>query len=260
MKLQADIYQEQNLTEVVITVPAAFTIAQKNATLKAAKLAGWKYVKLLPEPIAAAFAYFVDRPISSKSVVVLFDLGGGTLDVCVFKVRGQFLEIISENGDNSLGGRDFDNKLMEYFIKVIENEYGIKNLGNKKYKLMLECQNIKHNLSVRHEDHLDDFGPDECDPISITRQEFEKMSKDLLTNIQNVIDIAVKNSGYKAKQINKVLQVGGGSRMPMVKNLLKDLFPKADHCCAEHPDEVVAIGAAYYAYSLKSKNANCSVI
>uniref|UniRef100_A0A914PRD5 Heat shock protein 70 n=1 Tax=Panagrolaimus davidi TaxID=227884 RepID=A0A914PRD5_9BILA len=252
IKIKAEEFQGKKLDKVVLTVPAAFSLAQEEATREAAILAGWKTVMLLPEPIAASFAYFIDRPIPNNSLLLLFDLGGGTLDVCVFKIANSQIEIISKNGDSKLGGRDFDNLLMDYFLNLLNLDFNISKLGNKKYKLLLECQKIKHNLSVRDLDQLDveDIDPSKDGEINITRQNFQNLAEDLLIRIKNTIFSALYNSGYKLSQIDKVLQVGGGCRVPMIKQLLQEIFPEAEHCCEEHPDEVVAIGAAYYAYNI----------
>jgi molecular chaperone DnaK (HSP70) len=276
MKEKAESYQGKKLSKVVITVPAAFTEAQEAATKKAAKLAGWETVTLLPEPIAAAFAYFIDRPIPNNSILLLFDLGGGTLDVCVFKIINDKIQIMAKNGDSKLGGRDFDNLLMDFFSNKLNMDYGVSKLGNnvlnlnennsenmlnlkdirdKKFKLLMESQKIKHNLSVHNEDHLDigDIDPAKTGFIKISQQNFCDLSEDLLNKIQNTILSALYKSGYKANEINQVLHVGGGCRMAMIKKLLQKIFPSAKHWCEEHPDEVVAIGAAYYAYEIFSK-------
>uniref|UniRef100_A0AC34G4T2 Heat shock protein 70 n=1 Tax=Panagrolaimus sp. ES5 TaxID=591445 RepID=A0AC34G4T2_9BILA len=115
LKMKTEEFQGKKLTDVVITVPATFTRRQKEATSIAAKLAGWDVVHLLPEPIAASFAYFIDKLISDNSIILLFDLGGGALDVCIFKIVNYQIEIITNCGDSKLGGRDFDNLLMDYF-------------------------------------------------------------------------------------------------------------------------------------------------
>uniref|UniRef100_A0AC34FIN9 Heat shock protein 70 n=1 Tax=Panagrolaimus sp. ES5 TaxID=591445 RepID=A0AC34FIN9_9BILA len=147
IKMKAEEFQGEKIPKVVITVPAAFTDAQKVATIKAAKLAGWNEIELLPEPIAAAFAYFIDRSIPNNSTVLLFDLGGGTLDVCIFKIQNNQIQIISNTGDSKLGGRNFDTILINYFKNLLNANYGISVLKDKKYKLIFECQNIKEDLS-----------------------------------------------------------------------------------------------------------------
>uniref|UniRef100_A0A914PBX9 AIG1-type G domain-containing protein n=1 Tax=Panagrolaimus davidi TaxID=227884 RepID=A0A914PBX9_9BILA len=276
MKEKAESFQGKKLSKVVVTVPAAFTEAQEAATKEAAILAGWETVILLPEPIAAAFAYFIDRPIPNNSILLLFDLGGGTLDVCVFKIINDQIQIVAKNGDSKLGGRDFDNLLMDFFSNKLNMDYDVSKMGNnfpnlnkdnsetmvnlkdirdKKFKLLMESQKIKHNLSVHNEDHLDsaDIDPAKSGFIQISQQNFYDLSEDLLNKIQNTILSALYKSGYKANEINQVLHVGGGCRMAMIKKLLHEIFPSAKHWCEEHPDEVVAIGAAYYAYEIFSK-------
>uniref|UniRef100_A0AC34F3B1 Heat shock protein 70 n=1 Tax=Panagrolaimus sp. ES5 TaxID=591445 RepID=A0AC34F3B1_9BILA len=248
-------FQGINLTKAVITVPAAFTDIQKSATLEAAKFAGWDEVILLPEPIAAAFAYYIGRPIKDNSYVFLFDLGGGTLDICIFKIANNQINIISNTGDSKLGGRDFDTVLINYFKNMLNANYGISAFIYRKYKLMLECQQIKEDLTYVYSTSLnvDEFESYQDGIISITREEFERMTIFLLNKIRNTILAALFKSNLKEKQIDKVLYVGGGSRMPMIRKLLKEVFPHAEQCCEEHPDEVVAIGAAYYAYSIFSE-------
>uniref|UniRef100_A0A914PTC3 Heat shock protein 70 n=1 Tax=Panagrolaimus davidi TaxID=227884 RepID=A0A914PTC3_9BILA len=152
VKIKCEEIQGKELNETVITVPAMFDEIQNEATYAAALLAGWKEIHLLPEPVAAAFAYFIDKPIPSNSKLFLFDLGGGTLDICIFKITGEKLEIIGRSGDPYLGGRDFDNILIEYFREQLLSKYGVTVAENKKYKLMKECQEIKHNLSLRDDD------------------------------------------------------------------------------------------------------------
>uniref|UniRef100_A0A914R895 Heat shock protein 70 n=1 Tax=Panagrolaimus davidi TaxID=227884 RepID=A0A914R895_9BILA len=254
IKVKAEEYQGKKITNVVITVPAAFTEEQKESTLSAAKLAGWTNIHLLPEPIAAAFAYFLNRPIPDGSTVLLFDLGGGTLDVCIFKVEKDKIEIISNTGDSKLGGRNFDTVLINYFKNLLNSEHGITTLKDKKYKLMLECQRIKEDLTTLTNTSLDidEFDPGKKGEIPISREGFQRMTQPLLNKAKITIQAALFNSNLKENQINQILHVGGGSRMPMIKQLLLDIFPDAEHRSEEHPDEVVAIGAAFYAYSIFS--------
>uniref|UniRef100_A0AC34FKM1 Heat shock protein 70 n=1 Tax=Panagrolaimus sp. ES5 TaxID=591445 RepID=A0AC34FKM1_9BILA len=254
MKQKAQEFQGEIISKVVITVPAAFTDFQKAATISATNLAGWNEVKLLPEPIAAAFAYFNNQSIPNKSTVLLFDLGGGTLDVCIFKVENDMINILSNTGDTKLGGRNFDTVLINYFKNILNTNYGIAVKEEKKYKLMSESQRIKEDLTsiLSCSLDVDEFDTTKEGYISITRAEFQRMTQPLLNKIRNTIQSALFKSKLEEDQINQILHVGGGSRMPMVKALLKEMFPNAEHCIEEHPDEVVAIGAAYYAYSIFS--------
>uniref|UniRef100_A0AC34FLK3 Uncharacterized protein n=1 Tax=Panagrolaimus sp. ES5 TaxID=591445 RepID=A0AC34FLK3_9BILA len=152
IKMECEKIQGRELNETVITIPAMFDETQKEATYVAALLAGWEKIHLLPEPVAAAFAYFNDKPIPKNSKLLLFDLGGGTLDICVFRINKNKLEIMGRSGDPYLGGRDFDNILINYFREQLLSEYCVTVGENKKYKLLKECQEIKHNLSLRDED------------------------------------------------------------------------------------------------------------
>uniref|UniRef100_A0AC34FKK7 Heat shock protein 70 n=1 Tax=Panagrolaimus sp. ES5 TaxID=591445 RepID=A0AC34FKK7_9BILA len=152
IKQKSEEFQEKQLNNVVITVPAAFTNDQKEATILAATLAGWDSVHLLPEPTAAAFTYFLERPIPKSCILLVFDLGGGTLDICISKIESNKIQTIANSGDQKLGGRDFDNLLIDYFVKKLYDGYGISVDGGKKYKLMLECQKIKHYLSLRDQE------------------------------------------------------------------------------------------------------------
>uniref|UniRef100_A0AC34F9C6 Heat shock protein 70 n=1 Tax=Panagrolaimus sp. ES5 TaxID=591445 RepID=A0AC34F9C6_9BILA len=247
IKQKSEEFQGKPLSEVVIAVPAAFTESQRNATHDAALVAGWKKIHLLPEPIAASFAYFIDRPIPSNFTFLLFDLGGGTLDVCIFKITNTKIQVVSRSGDSNLGGRDFDNILIEYFKGKLKKMYGIFVPEEKKYKIMLQCQKIKENLSEIEKDEFDvqEIRCETEEYILITRKIFEDLSLNLLDKIKATIQRAMNKS--KSFKIDKVLLAGGGCRMPMIKKYLKKTFKDSEVCCEKHPDEVVAIGAAYYA-------------
>uniref|UniRef100_A0A914PUF8 Heat shock protein 70 n=1 Tax=Panagrolaimus davidi TaxID=227884 RepID=A0A914PUF8_9BILA len=214
IKQKVEEFQGKEMDEVVITIPAAFDVDQKIATHVAAELAGFKTVHLLQEPIAASIAYFVDRPIPPNFNMLLFDLGGGTLDLCIFKVEKNNLKIIAVDGDSHLGGRDFDVMFLD----------------------------------------VSDFDPKIEEFLTITRQEFEKMAEPILNRIQEILKKTFSKTNIYASDINKVLLVGGGCRMPMVKSLIYDTFTKAEHFCDKNPDEMVAIGAAYYSSFIMSKN------
>uniref|UniRef100_A0AC34F6E8 Heat shock protein 70 n=1 Tax=Panagrolaimus sp. ES5 TaxID=591445 RepID=A0AC34F6E8_9BILA len=267
IKIKAEEFQGKLLSEAVITIPVAFNEAQKDAIFASALLAGWQKIHLLFEPTAAAIAYFRDKPIPNDSTLLLFDLGGGTLDVCILKISKNVMNIICENGDPNFGGRDFDNILVDFFENKMKEDFGIIVQNEKRHKLLLECQKLKHALSVDNEYRLivlnlsifsfdvSDFDIDNNEFIEITRQNFEDLSLELLTKIQDCINAALNKAQCSADQMDLVLYVGGGCRMPMIKKFLKDIFPQSQHCCEEHPDEVVAIGAAYYAFYLQAEEA-----
>uniref|UniRef100_A0AC35FZ98 Heat shock protein 70 n=1 Tax=Panagrolaimus sp. PS1159 TaxID=55785 RepID=A0AC35FZ98_9BILA len=264
IKLKVEEFQGKVMNEVVITIPAGFNQSQKIATHVAAELAGWKTVHLLAEPIAATIAYFVDRPIPSSFNMLLFDLGGGTLDLCIFKVEKNKLKIATNNGDSNFGGRDFDDILFKHFSKILQTNYKISVYDKTKYRLLQKCMEIKHTLSTEDEASLDvgDFNPKIDEFVKITRQEFEKICVPLLKRIQEVLRQTLSKTEFYATDINKILLVGGGCRMPMIQHFLRQTFTAAEHTCAKNPDEMVAIGAAYYASFIMSKNdkAACNVM
>uniref|UniRef100_A0A914QCC2 Hypoxia up-regulated protein 1 n=1 Tax=Panagrolaimus davidi TaxID=227884 RepID=A0A914QCC2_9BILA len=264
MKQKVEEFQGKILDEVVITIPAGFNMDQKIATHVAADLAGFKTVHLLKKPIAVLFAYFVNRPIPPNFYLLLFDLGGGTLDLCIFKVEKNEFKIIANDGDSNLGGRDFDMVLFQHFEKILKSNYKVIFNDKYKYRLAQKCVEIKHTLSSEDKASLDvsDFNPDMDEFLPIIRQEFEKMSAALLSRFQEVLIQIFSKTDLTPIDINKVLLIGGGCRMPMIQLFLRKRFLKADHTCVENPDEMVAIGAAYYSSFLMSKNnsSNCSIM
>uniref|UniRef100_A0AC34FDG4 Heat shock protein 70 n=1 Tax=Panagrolaimus sp. ES5 TaxID=591445 RepID=A0AC34FDG4_9BILA len=210
IKQKSEEFQGKLLSEAVITVPAAFSESQRVATHDAALIA----------------------------------------DVCIFKVSNSKIQVISQSGDCNLGGRDFDNILIQYFKQKLLEIYGISVPEEKKYKQMLQCQKIKEDLSVieKYEFDVQEINCEIEEFIPITRKKFEELSKNLLKRIKDTVQVAVNQS--KLYHIDKILQVGGGCRMPIVKSLLKEIFENSEICCEDHPEEVVARGAAYYAYYL----------
>uniref|UniRef100_A0A914R2D7 Hypoxia up-regulated protein 1 n=1 Tax=Panagrolaimus davidi TaxID=227884 RepID=A0A914R2D7_9BILA len=226
-------------------------------TVDAANIAGWLKVHLLPEPIAAIIAYSYEIELLNESVALVFDCGVRTTQICVAKMMDNKIEILTNNEDPFLGGNDFDARLITYFSSALKHKYGLNVLEtNKKYRLMYKCQEIKHTLSVELKDNLyvDDFKVDEDDVISIERKEFEEMAADLILRAKHLIVESLRKAKLKRENINIVFQVGGGCRMPMIKEMLKEMYPKAQHQCSIHPEEIVAKGAALYSYEIKSRN------
>lgn len=149
IKQKSQEFQGKKLSKVIITVPLAFTVKQKAGIMEAAKLAGWNEIAFLPEPVAAAFAYFIDRPISRNSNVLLVDFGGGTLDVCIFKVENKQIQLLSNIDDSTTAGKNFDIILFNYFKNALYTKYNIPLIQNKRYLLIAKCQEIKETLSVQ---------------------------------------------------------------------------------------------------------------
>uniref|UniRef100_A0AC34FVX8 Uncharacterized protein n=1 Tax=Panagrolaimus sp. ES5 TaxID=591445 RepID=A0AC34FVX8_9BILA len=255
MKTCLEAYQSKALKSAVITIPSEFTEAQIKATAEAAKIAGWESIDFLPEPIAAAFAYFSEINIPNNSIIIICDCGGGTVDICIAKVSGNQIKILSHAGDPHLGGRDFDKLLFNYFAQKLKNDHNFNVMNSdKRYVLKIKCQDIKHTLSVTNYDFIDvdDFDSEQDGIISITREQFEMMATDLIDRFENVILETVTNAALEVNQIQYVFQVGGGCRMPMIKHLLLKIFPAAEHQCNINPEWVVANGAAVYSYHLKN--------
>uniref|UniRef100_A0A914PKK0 Uncharacterized protein n=1 Tax=Panagrolaimus davidi TaxID=227884 RepID=A0A914PKK0_9BILA len=255
IKEKVEEFEGSRKARVMITIPSTFTDSQKDSTCVAAILAGFDVVDFMPEPVAAAFGYLIEQPRTDHNFTfLLFDLGGGTLDICIFKFERNQIEILSQNGNQNLGGRDFDNVLINFFSQKLFYDYGINDFGSKKYKLMLECQKIKEILSTCDEAFLeiDEIVFSIEETIKIARREFEELSTELLEKIKTCVIYSLKECELKAENIDKILLVGGGSRMPMIKELLRNLFPNSEHLCAKHPEEIVAVGAAYYSCYLAS--------
>uniref|UniRef100_A0A914PV35 Heat shock protein 70 n=1 Tax=Panagrolaimus davidi TaxID=227884 RepID=A0A914PV35_9BILA len=273
MKQKIEEFQGKILDEAVITVPVGFDQNQKTATHVAADLAGFKTVHLLEEPIAASIAYFINRPIPPNFNLLLFDLGGGTLDLCIFKVEKNEFKIIANDGDSNLGGRDFDNLLFQHFEHILETKYKITLNEKNRYRLIQKCVDIKHTLSNENEASLDvnELNCEIDEFLRVTRQEFEQMSSKLLDKIGEILKQTFSKTNIFSSDINKVLLIGGGCRMPMIQLFLRQAFTKAEHSSDKNPDEIVAIGAAYYSSFLMSKNdssidessfdiANCNIM
>uniref|UniRef100_A0A914PAE9 Hypoxia up-regulated protein 1 n=1 Tax=Panagrolaimus davidi TaxID=227884 RepID=A0A914PAE9_9BILA len=239
----------------VITIPAGYNENQKQATLKAAKLAGFDKIYLLPEPVAATIAYAIDHPFPKNASILLFKLGHVTFEICILKVNNSQLQIISHTSDPNIGGRNFDIIIFEYFKKELYSRYeiDIQNDDEKyKHRQLSESRKIKHALDVRNEELIDveDFNRNTEGIINITRKDFEAKSIQLIEKMQKLVVQALNKAKLQSYQINQIYRVGGASRMQMVKDMLLRMFPDAVHCEEEYPGESVAIGAAHYSYQL----------
>uniref|UniRef100_A0A914QKF5 Uncharacterized protein n=1 Tax=Panagrolaimus davidi TaxID=227884 RepID=A0A914QKF5_9BILA len=213
IKTKSEEFQGKKLKNVVVTVPAVFSDQQCEETIEAANLAEFDSVTLLPEPVAAAFSYFFDREIPNNSNMLLFDLGGGTLDVCIFKIIDDKIKTLSNSGDCQIGGRNFDNILFHYLKQKLENEFNISNIDMEKYKLLSKCQEIKESLSAVNDCSFDvsDFETSIDAFIKITREKFEQLSHNLMEKIKTTINMALNDKEIQPNEINSILLVGGGS-------------------------------------------------
>ncbi len=249
IKADAEAFLGEKVTEAVITVPAYFDDAQRQATKDAGKIAGLEVKRIINEPTAAALAYGLEGGKDEK--IAVFDLGGGTFDISILELGDGVFEVLSTNGDTHLGGEDFDNRIVNHFLEVFKKEEGI-DLRNDKaamQRLKDEAEKAKKELSSTssYEVNLpfitaDDDGPKHFE-YTLTRAKLEELVKDLVERLAEPVEKALKDAGLKPSDINSVVLVGGMTRMPAVVEKVKQIFGK-DPMKGVNPDEVVSVGAA----------------
>jgi len=247
MKTTAEEFLGKTVTHAVVTVPAYFNDAQRQATKDAGTIAGLNVARIINEPTAAAIAYGLDKKGGEKNILV-FDLGGGTFDVSVLTIDNGVFEVVSTNGDTHLGGEDFDQRIMEYFIKLIKRKYGKDISGDMKamQKLRREAERAKRSLSNQHQVRVEIEalydGVDFSEPL--TRARFEELNNDLFRKTMGPVKKAMEDAGFKKDEIDEIVLVGGSTRIPKVQQLLKDFFDGKEPNKGVNPDEAVAYGAA----------------
>ncbi|MBN9440953.1 molecular chaperone DnaK [Bosea sp. (in: a-proteobacteria)] len=252
MKETAESYLGQPVTQAVITVPAYFNDAQRQATKDAGKIAGLEVLRIINEPTAAALAYGLDK--KSTGTIAVYDLGGGTFDVSILEIGDGVFEVKSTNGDTFLGGEDFDMRLVEYLAEEFKKEQGIDlkkdKLALQRLKEAAEKAKIELSSAAQTEINLPYITADASGPkhlaIKLSRAKFESLVDDLIQRTVEPCKKALKDAGISAGQIDEVVLVGGMTRMPKVQEVVKQFFGKEPHK-GVNPDEVVAIGAAIQA-------------
>ncbi len=252
MKETAESYLGQPVTQAVITVPAYFNDAQRQATKDAGKIAGLEVLRIINEPTAAALAYGLDK--KSAGTIAVYDLGGGTFDVSILEIGDGVFEVKSTNGDTFLGGEDFDMRLVEYLADEFKREQGIDlkkdKLALQRLKEAAEKAKIELSSASQTEINLPYITADASGPkhlaIKLSRAKFESLVDDLIQRTIEPCRKALKDAGLSAGQIDEVVLVGGMTRMPKVQEVVKQFFGKEPHK-GVNPDEVVAIGAAIQA-------------
>ena len=252
MKETAESYLGETVTQAVITVPAYFNDAQRQATKDAGKIAGLEVLRIINEPTAAALAYGLDK--KDGKTIAVYDLGGGTFDISVLEIGDGVFEVKSTNGDTFLGGEDFDMRLVEYLAAEFKKEQGIdlKNdkLALQRLKEAAEKAKIELSSSAQTEINLPFITADQTGPkhltLKLTRAKFESLVDDLVQRTVEPLKAALKDAGMKAGEIDEVVLVGGMTRMPKVQEVVKQFFGKEPHK-GVNPDEVVALGAAIQA-------------
>ena len=247
MKQIAETYLGRTTVNAVVTVPAYFNDAQRQATKDAGTIAGLNVVRLLNEPTAAAIAYGLDKKSGERNVLV-FDLGGGTFDVSILTIDNGVFEVVATDGDTHLGGEDFDQRVLDHFVKMIKKKYQ-KDISKDKraiQKLKREVEKAKRALSSTHEARIEiENLADGLDFSEVlTRARFEELNNDLFKNTMKPVETALDESGFKKSQIDEIVLVGGSTRIPKVRQLVKDFFNGKEPNTGINPDEAVAYGAA----------------
>lgn len=256
LKTDAEAKLGQSISEVVITVPAYFNDAQRQATKDAGEIAGLKVLRIINEPTAAALAYGFEKGQDEK--VLVYDLGGGTFDVTVLDIANDTIEVLATNGDTHLGGADFDAKIIGHIIAEFKKETGIDLSTDKaaKQRIKEAAEKAKHSLSTQSEEQINlpfitmlDGQPQHL-MLTLSRAKLEDICKDLVERTMEPVKKALADSKLDKNQINEIIMVGGMTRMPMVQKAVEDFFGKKPNLTV-NPDEVVALGAAVQGAVLK---------
>ena len=250
MKADAEKYLGEPVTDAVITVPAYFNDAQRQATKDAGKIAGLNVQRIVNEPTAAALAYGLDKQDKDQKVLV-FDLGGGTFDVSLLDLADGVVEVLATNGDNHLGGDDWDQRVIDWMADKFQQENGVdlRNDPMALQRLKEAAENAKKELSSAQQTtiNLPFITMNQSGPLhlnyNLTRAEFEKITRDLLDRCKAPVTKALHDAGLQISQVNEVILVGGSTRMPAVQDLVKQMTGKQPNMSV-NPDEVVADGAA----------------
>ncbi|MBI6527806.1 molecular chaperone DnaK [Proteus vulgaris] len=254
MKKTAEDYLGEAVTEAVITVPAYFNDAQRQATKDAGRIAGLEVKRIINEPTAAALAYGLDREVGNRTIAV-YDLGGGTFDISIIEIDEvdgeKTYEVLSTNGDTHLGGEDFDSRLINYLVDEFKKEQGIdlRNDPLAMQRLKEAAEKAKIELSSAQQTDVnlpyvtaDATGPKHLN-IKVTRAKLESLVEDLVKRSMEPVRVALEDAGLKVSEVNDVILVGGQTRMPMVQKTVADFFGKEPRKDV-NPDEAVAMGAA----------------
>ncbi|XP_066294887.1 endoplasmic reticulum chaperone BiP-like [Branchiostoma lanceolatum] len=250
MKETAEAYLGKTVTHAVVTVPAYFNDAQRQATKDAGTIAGLNVMRIINEPTAAAIAYGLDKREGEKNILV-FDLGGGTFDVSLLTIDNGVFEVVATNGDTHLGGEDFDQRVMEHFIKLFKKKKGkdIRKDNRAVQKLRREVEKAKRALSAQHQTRIEieSFFDGEDFSESLTRAKFEELNMDLFRSTMKPVQKVLEDSDLSKTEVHEIVLVGGSTRIPKIQQLVKEFFNGKEPSRGINPDEAVAYGAAVQA-------------
>jgi molecular chaperone DnaK len=259
LKRDAESYLGDTVAQAVITVPAYFDDSQRQATKEAGQIAGLEVLRIINEPTAAALAYGLDKQESGDHTVLVFDLGGGTFDVSLLEIGDGVFEVKATHGDTTLGGDDWDDRIMEWMVTQFKNAHGVDlsqdRMALQRLKEASEKAKIELSQVTETTINLPFITATSDGPLhleqKLTRSEFERMTEDLVQRCRTPFEQAIKDWGKDASAIDHVILVGGSTRMPMIQQLVKDLTGGKEPHKGVNPDEVVAVGAAIQAGVLK---------
>merc|ERR1712167_404799 len=246
MKETAENFLGKEVKHAVVTVPAYFNDAQRTSTKDAGSISGMNVLRIINEPTAAAIAYGLDK--KAEKNILVYDLGGGTFDVSLLTIDNGVFEVVATNGDTHLGGEDFDQRVMQHFIKIFQKKHSKDMTKDKRslQKLRREVEKAKRALSSTHQARVEIEALYDGLDLSetLTRARFEEINADLFKNTLGPVKQVLEDSGLKKNQIDEIVLVGGSTRIPKVQQLIKDFFNGKEPNRGINPDEAVAHGAA----------------
>ena len=247
LKEDAERYLEEKITDVVITVPAYFNDSERTATITAGQLAGFNVLQIINEPTAAALAYGVDK-LDQDQTAFVFDLGGGTFDVTIMRIKDRKLEIIATNGDHRLGGKDWDDVIVTHVAEEFSRTHGENPLLDLQSYQDLQTRAVAAKIQLSSRDHttIVHHHNGQSIKVDLTRSDFENRSRNLVEKCKTICEIALQEAKMKWEEIDKILLVGGMTRMPMIREMIGQLST-APIATEVNPDEAVAVGAAIQA-------------
>jgi len=265
MKETAEAYLGKSVSDAVITVPAYFNDAQRQSTKDAGAIAGLNVLRIINEPTAAAMAYGLDKHTTDREInVLVYDLGGGTFDVSLLSIADGVFEVLATSGNTHLGGEDFDRRIMDHFQRLFKKKHGkdISSNARSLQKLKSEVERAKRALSSQHQVKVEIEGLFEGIDFSetLSRAKFEELNMDLFRKTIGPVKQVMKDSGLEKHEIDEIVLVGGSSRIPKVRAMIKDMFNGKEPSRSVNPDEAVAYGAAVLGGTLSGEDTGALVV